>query len=72
MWKALQYTKGNANVALTLIGICGHDDKRQGLFKTPKSQKDSRKKDFKIFLSVKTKLNHPAPWKHQTFLEPEV
>lgn len=30
--KALQYTKGNANAALTLIGMCGHDDKRQGLF----------------------------------------
>lgn len=31
--KALTYTQGNPNAALTLIGLCGHDDKKQGNFK---------------------------------------
>lgn len=30
--KALRYTKGNSNAALTLIGMCGHDDLKQGEF----------------------------------------
>lgn len=30
--KALTYTQGNANAALALIGLCGHDDKKQGHF----------------------------------------
>ncbi len=30
--KALHYTKGNPNAALTLIGMCGHDDLKQGEF----------------------------------------
>lgn len=30
--KALKYANGNSNVALSLIGLCGHDDKNQGEF----------------------------------------
>lgn len=30
--KALRYTNGNPNAALTLIGMCGHDDLKQGEF----------------------------------------
>lgn len=33
--KALTYTQGNANAALALIGLCGHDDKKQGYFSNP-------------------------------------
>ena len=31
--KALKYTNGNPNAALTLIGLCGHDDTKQGSFR---------------------------------------
>lgn len=30
--KALKYANGNPNLALTLIGMCGHDDTKQGNF----------------------------------------
>lgn len=30
--KALKYANGNPNVAMSLIGLCGHDDKNQGEF----------------------------------------
>lgn len=30
--KALKYSGGNPNAALTLIGMCGHDDQKQGNF----------------------------------------
>lgn len=30
--KALKYSKGNPNAALSLIGMCGHDDTKQGNF----------------------------------------
>lgn len=30
--KALQYSNGNPNAALSLIGLCGHDDVNQGLY----------------------------------------
>lgn len=30
--KALKYSHGNPNAALTLIGMCGHDDQKQGYF----------------------------------------
>lgn len=33
LWeKALKHTRGNANAAITLIGLCGHDDVEQGDF----------------------------------------
>lgn len=36
--KALTYTQGNSNAALALIGLCGHDDKKQGHFSNPSTE----------------------------------
>lgn len=38
--KALQFTGGNPNKALMLIGMCGHDDTNQGVFQTPQTNEN--------------------------------
>ncbi|UXR63852.1 hypothetical protein EZJ49_12340 [Bdellovibrio bacteriovorus] len=47
--KALQYSNGNPNAAISLIGMCGHDDKNQGHFAN---------QDVEIQLQKKTSFLH--------------
>ncbi|WP_291516257.1 hypothetical protein [Bdellovibrio sp. ArHS] len=44
--KALTFTKGNANAALSLIGLCGHDDIRQGSYFNEEAEDKLLKEGF--------------------------
>lgn len=47
LWeKALKHTRGNANAAITLIGLCGHDDVEQGDFFNAEAVKNLKAKGY--------------------------
>lgn len=57
--KALKYTNGNPNAALSLIGLCGHDDKNQGSFNNTEAETTLQQEGYsrKDLFEIQTEEN---------------